>query len=430
MSKLAINGGKPIRTKLFPEYNTIGVEEKNAVMKVLDSGNLSQFLGAWTNDFFGGPNVKFFENLWNDTFGIKYSITVNSNTSGLYTTVGAIGINPGDEVIVSPYSMSASAVAPLLYGGIPIFADIDPNTYCLDPKSILKCITPRTKAIIVVHLFGHPADMDSIMEIARKYNLYVIEDCAQAPMGKYKDKYLGTIGDVGVFSLNYHKHIHTGEGGVIVTNNDNIADRCCMIRNHAENVTQARNIKDLTNLIGFNFRMTEIESAIGIQQIKKLPNLLFQRLKNVEFLDNHLSKFPALEILPTLKDGSINTYYVYPVKFNEEIAGISRNVFVNALKAELPSAKLRETAPLIGAGYVKPLYLQPIYQNKASWAYNSSFYNENIDYSLGLCPIAEEMHFKKLITHEFMRPGMKHDDLIDVINAFDKIFDNINELKN
>ncbi len=430
MSKvLAINGGTPVRTQLFPAYNTIGEEEKKAVMKVLDSGNLSQYLGAWTHDFLGGPTVRAFEEEWSRVIGVKHSISVNSNTSGLFTAVGAIGIQPGDEVIVSPYTMSASAIAPLIYGGIPVFADIDPLTFCMDPKSIEARITSRTKAILVVHIFGHPADMDSIMALAKKHNLYVIEDCAQAPMGKYKGQPVGTIGDLGVFSLNYHKHIHTGEGGVITTNNTVLAERCQMIRNHAENVTAPREEKDLTNLIGYNYRMTEIECAIGIEQLKKLPSLLQQRLDNVAFLNEKLAAFPAFEILPMPAGGSVNTYYVYPVKFNKEIAGIERNKFVDALKAEIPSAVLRETAPLIGAGYVKPLYLQPIYQQKAAWAFNPALYKGDVSYEKGICPVTEKMHFEVLFTHEYMRPGMTKEDMIDVVNAMEKIFENIDELK-
>jgi dTDP-4-amino-4,6-dideoxygalactose transaminase len=428
MAKLALKGGKPVRSKLFPAYNTIGEEEKKAVLKVIDSGNLSQYLGAWTHDFFGGPTVRQFEEDWSKMIGVNHSISVNSNTSGLFTAIGAIGIQPGDEVIVSPYTMSASAIAPLVYGGIPVFADIDPNTFCMDPKSIASKITSRTKAILVVHIFGHPADMDAIMDIAKKHHLFVIEDCAQAPLGKYKGKSVGTIGDIGVFSLNYHKHIHTGEGGVITTNNANLADRCQMIRNHAENVTAPRAIEDLTNLIGYNYRMTEMECAIGIEQIKKLPGLVNQRLKNVSFLDEKLSSFPAFEILPPALDNSVNTYYVYPIKFNKDIAGVERNLFVDALKAELPSAVLRETAPLIGAGYVKPIYLQPIYQQKAAWAFNPALYSGNVSYEKGICPVTEKMHFEVLFTHEYMRPGMQSDDMMDVVNAVEKIFDNISEL--
>src|SRR5215831_11497491 len=225
MPQLAIKGGKPVRTQLFPAYNPIGKEEKDAVQKVLDSGNLSQFLGAWGSDFLGGPTVRKFEEAWCKAIDVSYAVSVNSNTSGLFAAMGAIGIQPGDEVIVSPYSMSASAIAPILYGGVPVFADIDPDSFCLDPRSIESRITDHTRAILIVHIFGRAADMDAIMKIAKEHNLMVVEDCAQAPMGKYKGKYVGTMGDIGVFSLNYHKHIHTGEGGMIVTHRADLAER-------------------------------------------------------------------------------------------------------------------------------------------------------------------------------------------------------------
>jgi dTDP-4-amino-4,6-dideoxygalactose transaminase len=160
--------------------------------------------------------------------------------------------------------MSASATAVLFYGGIPIFADLDRDRYTLDPLSVESCITPRTKAIMVVHLFGYPADMDAIMAIAKKYRLMVIEDAAQAPGVLYKGRPVGAIGDVGGFSLNFHKHIHTGEGGLLVTNNDEIALRCRLIRNHGENATEAYGVEDISNTIGSNYRFTELQAAIGI----------------------------------------------------------------------------------------------------------------------------------------------------------------------
>lgn len=427
MSKvLAINGGTPVRTKLFPAYNTIGPEEKAAVQNVLDSGNLSQFLGAWSDDFFGGPTVRKLEEDWCKALGVDHAISVNSNTSGLFAAIGACGIQPGDEVIVSPYTMSASAIAPMVYGGVPVFADIDPDTFCLDPKSVEKVITPRTKAILIVHIFGHPADMDSILTIARKYKLMVIEDCAQAPMGKYKGKYVGTMGDIGVFSLNYHKHIHTGEGGIITTKNTSLAERIQLIRNHAENVVEAKGVTDITNMIGFNYRMTEIEAAIGREQLKKLPKLLEERLKNAAFLHERLGGLKGLSSPPWM-DG--NTFYVQPLKYDEKILGVHRNKFVSAIKAEIPSAVLRETTPLIGAGYVKPLYLQPIYQQKATkCSFNCSHYKGEVNYNKGICPVAERMHFTELITHEYMRPGMTQSDLDDVVRAFEKVTRSAHEL--
>lgn len=428
MGKLAINGGTPIRTQLFPAYNTIGEEEKKAVMKVLDSGNLSQFLGAFHKDFYGGPTVQQFEKNWAEAFGAKYAISVNSNTSGLFTAIGACGLGPGDEVIVSPYTMSASAIAPVMYGAVPVFADIHEDNFCMDPKSIEEKITPRTKAILVVHIFGNPARMDEIMAIARKHNLKVIEDCAQAPMAKYKGTPVGLIGDLGIFSLNYHKHVHTGEGGVIVTNNEEIAEKCYLIRNHGEVVVEPKGTKDIYNTQGFNFRMTEIECAIGIEQLKKLPALVEQRLENVAFLADKLKGINGLT-LPLVDEGNVNVYYLQAIKFNKDIIGIDRNTFINAIKAEIPSAVLREDTPLIGAGYVKPLYMQPIYQQRVHrCSFNCPRFEGEVDYSKGICPVTERMHFHELLTHEYMRPGMSKEDLTDVANAFIKVAENAREL--
>jgi dTDP-4-amino-4,6-dideoxygalactose transaminase len=326
--------------------------------------------------------------------------------------------------------MTASAIAPVVYGGVPVFADIHPDSFCLDPKSIEQNITPRTKAILVVHIMGHPADMDAIMAIAKKHRLIVIEDCAQAPMGKYKGRYVGTIGDMGIFSLNYHKHIHTGEGGIIVTNNKDLAEKVQLIRNHAETVVEAKGSSDLTNMIGYNYRMTEVEAAIGIEQLKKLPALIEQRIENVMFLNEKLGSLDGINAQPYVDPSSIHTYYMQPFKYNSAIIGVHRNEFVAAIKAEIPTSKLREAAPLIGAGYVKPLYLQPIYQQRAATcSFNCNHYKGSVDYSKGICPVTESLHFDELITTEFMRPGMTRHDMNDVITAFEKVYENIGELK-
>jgi perosamine synthetase len=429
MPKLAINGGSPIRTKLFPAYNTIGEEEKNAVLEVMNKGNLSQFLGAWHKDFYGGPNVQQFESDWKTMFNIKHAITVNSNTSGLFAAIGACDIGPGDEVIVSPYSMSASAIAPLVYGAVPVFADIHLENYGLDPISIESRITSRTKAILVVHIFGNPAKMDEIMFLARKYNLLVIEDCAQSPLAIYKNKYVGTIGDIGVFSLNYHKHIHTGEGGVLITNNDILAERLQLIRNHGENIVEPKKVSNASSIIGFNFRMTEIDAAIGIQQLKKLSYLVEERVINANYFAKKLGQLPGITP-PFIEDQCKHVYYKQPFKYDQSVTGVHRNKFIEAIKAEIPSAILREDTPLIEAGYVKPLYLLPVFQQKSiRCSFNCESYKGSVSYQPGDCPIVESMYSDVLFSHEYMRPGMDNQDIEDVVNAFHKVYENIDELR-
>lgn len=431
MNNLALLGGKPIRTKPFPAYNTISQHEEVATLRVLRSGTLSKYLGVWHKDFMGGPEVQAFECEWAEYFKVKHAIAVNSATSGLYTAVGAIGIELGDEVIVSPYTMSASAVAPLIYGGIPVFADIEKEFLCLDPEEVEKHITPKTKAIIVVDIMGLPYDAEAINKLAKKFKLKVIEDTAQAPGAMYGKKSAGTLGDIGVYSLNFHKHIHTGEGGMIVTNDDDLADRCRLIRNHAESVVAGKGTSNINNLVGFNYRMTEIHAAIGREQLKKLPRLLEKRQKNVEYLNKHLN-LPCIQPAP-VRPNTTHAYYTHPLFFDEKIAGVSRNTFIQAVKAELaPTIGREDEGVMIGCGYVKPLYLLPTFQKKISfgsqgfpWSYTKKKYT----YKKGLCPVAEEMHYNKLFTHELMRPPMTKKDLDDVYRAFKKVWDHRNELR-
>ncbi len=422
--KLAIQGGTPVRTKNFPAYKTIDEEEKKAVARVLDSGVLSRYLGCWDPDFFGGTEVQALEKEWAAHFGVKHAIAVNSATSGLYCAVGATGVEPGEEIIVSPYTMAASATAPLVYNAIPVFADIEADYFCLDPASVEQRITSRTRAIIVVDIFGQPYDADAINRIAKKHNLLVIEDVAQAPGARYRDKYAGTLADMGVFSLNYHKHIHSGEGGIIVTDRDDLADKLRLIRNHAEAVVEAKGTTDLVNMIGFNYRMTEVEAAIARCQLRKLEALVAERQKNCAYLAERLARIPAIRPGKTRADAT-HVYYVHPFHFDEAVAGVSRDRFIDAVRAELPPNDLREAeGPLLSYGYAKPLYLQPIFQKKIAFGSKGfPFTLGPTDYRKGLCPVTERMFEKEFFEHEIMRPGMTQGDLDDVARAFEKVWE-------
>ena len=434
MSQLALLGGTPIRTKPFPAYKTVGEEEQKAVREVIETGVLSRFLGTWHDDFLGGPQVRALEEEWAAYFGSKHAISVNSATTGLYCAIGATGIGPGDEVIVSPYTMCTSATCALAFNAIPVFADIEQDYFCLDPDDVEAKITPRTKAIIVVNIFGSPYHADRINQIAKEHNLIVIEDNAQAPDATLHGRYTGTLGDMGVFSLNYHKHIHSGEGGVILTDNDELADRMRLIRNHAEAVVEKMGQTNLVNMIGFNFRMTEIEAAISRIQLKKLHQLVEDRLAHVQTFTQALQDIPGL-ILPKVRPDSRHVFYVYAIRFLEEQAGISRELFLKALRAELAPFEGRETEGItISEGYIRPLYLLPLFQKLIGYGdkgcpFSCQHYTGQVNYAAGICPIAEKMHYKELFAHDFIKPCLSESDLHDVIHAFQKVWENRDMLR-
>ena len=423
-NKLALFGGEKVINKPFVRYNPIANEEKSAAIKVIESGVLSKFLGAWSPDFFGGPKVQEFERLCESSFGVRHAVVVNSWTSGLIAAIGAIGVEPGDEVIVTPWTMCASATAILHWNAIPVFADIDPNTYCLDPKSIELNITPQTKAIMVVDIFGHSADMKSILNIAKKHNLKVISDTAQAPGAMYYGEYAGTLADIGGYSLNYHKHIHTGEGGILVTNSDLYADKLRLIRNHAEAVVETKGDKDLTNMVGYNFRLGEIECAIGIEQIKKLPSLIRKRQKVAERLTEGLTGLKGLQ-LPFVESQCTHVYYSYPMVIDIKLLNISKQKIAQALSAEGIEG--------VSTGYTN-IHLLPMFQEKIAFGskgfpWNSEFCKRDVDYSKGICPVAESLHDDSHISIGVCQYELENSEVDLIVNAFKKVWLNLDLLR-
>lgn len=429
-TKLAINGGTPVRTKPFALRKTMGEAEKKAVMEVMDSDSLSSFFGSPGPFAFGGEKVRAFEEKWAKEFGYKHVITTNSWTTGLMTCVGAAGIGPGDEVICPPFTMSATSTSVLFYGGIPVFADLSTEDFCLDPVDIERKITPRTKAIMVVHLFGQAANMDEINKIARKYQLKVIEDAAHAPCGSYKGTPLGIVGDLGGFSLNFHKHIHCGEGGIIVTNDDDLALRCKLIRNHAENLVVDQGITDLTNMIGSNYRMTELQAAIATVQMDKVAGYVATRNALHQIFSESVNGVPGITPATILPDRT-HSFYVYPMLYDSTKVGVSREKFVAAVKAELPEPVSWEQTPLSN-GYVKPLYLAPLYQQQIALGSKGFPFNYNqgirYDYSEGICPTTEAMAEQTLMVTPLIREPLGEEDMIDFANAIKKVIENISQV--
>jgi len=422
--KLALLGGPKAIQATFKRYNSIGAEEAEAAKQAIESGVLSQFLGAWHEDFYGGPKVREFERACADYFGVKHAVTVNSATSGLIAAVGAIGIEPGDEVIVSPWTMCASATAILHWNAIPVFADIEHETFNLDPESVEANITPYTKAIMAVDIFGHSADMDALMAIAAKHGLKVISDAAQAPGAFYKDKYTGTLAHVGSYSLNYHKHIHTGEGGILVTDDDEICERLQLIRNHAEAVVGGKGVTNLANMIGYNFRLGEIECAIGIEQLKKLKKFVASRQHSAERLTAGLEGLRGLRT-PVVKPNCTHAYYMYPMVLDVDNLGISRNRIWEALIAE----GVEGLAP----GYAN-LHLLPMYQQKTAYGskgfpWTSDICHRDVDYRQGACPIAEELQAKSYLGFSMCLSDLSDEDVDLMVSAFRKVWDQKERLK-
>lgn len=424
-SKLALFGGPKTIKHELRHYKSVGREEVEAVKAVVGSGVLSKYLGCWDPDFYGGPKVQEFERRWAEYFGSKHAMAVNSNTSGLICAVGALGIEPGDEVIVSPWTMCASATAIVMWNAIPVFADIETDTFNLDPKAIEKCTTPLTRAIMVTDIFGHAADLDAIMTIAKKHNLKVIEDCAQAPGALYKGKYVGTIADIGVFSLNYHKHINTGEGGVCVTDDPVLAERIQLIRNHGEAVVGDKGVTDLTNMVGFNFRMGEIEAAIGIEQLKKLKDLVGERQRAANRLAEGIRDLKGLR-LPIVKPDCTHVYYQFPLLNNEQLTGAHRKRLVEALTAE--------GVPAMGGGGYVNVHLLPMYQKKIAFGSKGfpwvpEIYKGSVSYQKGICKIAEELHDRSFIGMEMCLYHYTDADIDQMIEAFRKVWDNLDQLR-
>jgi dTDP-4-amino-4,6-dideoxygalactose transaminase len=310
----------------------IGQEEKQAVLDVLDSGILAQ-----------GPRVKAFEEAFAAMCGTKHAIATSSGTTALHTAMLAHSIGEGDEVITSSFTFIASANSSLFVGARPVFVDIDPCTFNLDPQLIEAAITSKTRAIMPVHLFGLSCDMDSILDIAKRYDLVVIEDACQSHGATYKGRKVGSMG-TGTFSLYPTKNMTSGEGGMITTNDDRVAEQCRVIRQHG---MRRRYYHDE---LGFNFRMTDIQAAIGLEQLKKLEKFNHVRRENARYLSAHLRGVT----LPVVPQGCEHVYHQYTIR----VPGGRRDALIQHLAA-------RDVGSMVY--YPVPIHHQTYYVNQLGY---------------------------------------------------------------
>jgi len=364
------------------KHPIITEEAQAKVKEVLQGGNLSLY-----REGSAGANVQALSRAFAQYFGVAYAVPMNSATACLHSALLSCGVGRGDEVIVTPYSFSASASCVLMVGAKPVFADIEDDTFCINPKEIKNKITKKTKAIIPVHLHGHPAGMDRIMELASIHSLWVIEDSSQAIGSLYKGQYTGTIGHCGVFSFNQSKPISSGEGGMLLTNNGDIARIARAVANHAEIYDSELGI------IGYNYRLGEIEAILILEQLRVLEGMNDWRIMLTNYLTEGLKNFDGMTP-PITKSDCKHTFFRYAVKFDEKIIGMPRDEFQD---------KLIEKGVYFGKGYVKPIYLLPAFGGH-----------------LGMCPVAERMWRELMVTDVCKYPATL-DDMEEVLEKVGEI---------
>ncbi len=346
-------------------------DEIRAVEEVLKSGMLAQ-----------GRVVEQFEEAFAEYIGTRSAVSVCNGTIALCAALKSLGVKQGDEVITTPFTFIATANSILHQGARPIFADVDERTFNINPDDVLEKVTSKTKAILGVHLFGHPFDVQSIREICEDHNLHLIEDCAQAHGAKYSGKRVGCSG-VGCFSFYPTKNMTTGEGGMITTSSDEIAEACRLLRNHGDSG------KYFHTSLGFNYRMTNIQAAIGVEQLRKLDEFNEKRIKNAEYLNKHLK---AEGLITPYKDEKVeHVYHQYVLKVEDNFP-MSRDIFMN---------RLQEKGVGCAIHYPLPIFKQPLYQQ--------------LGYDDAGCPVASELANKVLSLP--VHPALTEDDLRYIVEV-------------
>ena len=372
----------------------ISEEEKKAVMKVMESQLLSSL---------AGNVVENFEKEFAEYIGVKHAIAVNSGTAALHISIASLDIGPGDEVIIPPYTFIATASSILHNNAIPIFADIDNQSYTLDPESVKKKISNKTRAIIPVHLAGITADMGPLLDIAKENNLHIIEDACQSHGAKYNGKKVGSIGDLGTFSFYPSKNMTTGEGGIVTTNSSKLARQCRLLRHHGEPYWYAY------NRLGWNYRMTEIQGALGRVQLKKLDEYIRIRNENAQYLTDAVNDISGIDP-PYIPEYCEPAYNYWIGRIHPDVIGLDKDQFIS----KFPNSKIL---------YPKPLYETKLFQKKIGYPkgcpWSCPFYGEEIDYTKINLPIVEKV--AKEIFALDIYPGISKEELDDNISIMRKL---------
>lgn len=407
MTKLALFGGVPVRTRPFPSWPQFDENEEHALLAVLRGGE-------WWRNTLGdtlqppassadAPTVSLFQCAFAEAQGARYGIACSTGTAALEVGLKALGVKPGDEVVVPPYTFVATATAPLLIGAIPVFCDIQQDTFNLDPKRLEAAITPRTRAIVPVHFAGVAADMEAILAIAARHGIPVLEDAAHAHGGTWNGKGLGTIGAAGTFSFQASKNMTAGEGGLITTNDPALAELCDSY------IWAGREIGGpwyRHHRLGWNYRLTEFQGAILNEQLKRLPEQTARRLANGRYLNSRLSAIPGIRPLDIPPYATCHSFHIYVFRFLEEEFGLPRQSFLEMLAAEgIPCS----------SGYASPLYRNPLFTDPEI-GHDYSAYAQ-------LCPVAEQACAEAVwLEHRLLLGTL--DDMDDIVRAITKVHEN------
>lgn len=409
MAKLAYKGGEKACNFQWPTWPQWDDRERQGLMGVLESGK-----------WWYGEKVKEFEAQFAAFQGAKYGITAFNGTVALEAAFLAHGIGAGDEVIVPPYTFMATASAVQKANAIPIFADILPDSLCIDPDDVERKITPKTRAICPVHVGGFVVDMDRLGEIARKHNLLIIEDACHAWGSQWRGKGTGTLGNSGVFSFQASKNIASSEGGIILTDDKNFADLC---RSYTNCGRQVEGAWYEHFLLGSNLRMTEFQAALLLAQLSRLEEQILKRQSNAAILREAMRDIPGIHVLGHDERMTRRSYHFYPFRLDLEYLGVGRQTFIDALAAEgVPSTP----------GYSTPLYKNPLFQHKGDGPkfcpVSCPYYGQEIDYTKVSCPVCE-----KVVTDTmwFKHPLLLADEeaMLKLADAVRKVCENVGELR-
>ena len=399
MANLAINGGTPVRTEPYPSWPTFDDNDLKSFETIYRSG-------VWGTN---GSRVPEFEERFAQFQGAKYGVCVNSGTAALFVALKAAGVGLGDEVITTPYTFQATVVSILMANGTPVFVDTLPDGFNIDPSKIEAAITPKTKAVLPVHIAGYPADMDGILEVADRNNLVVVEDCAQAHGAEWRDRGVGGWGHLGCFSFQSSKNLCAGEGGIVLTNDRKLYERAWAIHNCGRAPSES---EFEAEPFGGNFRMTEWQGGLLLSRLERLDGEVNLRNANMRSLDAGLGEIPGIKVVPLDSRATRGGCHGYKAIFDsEEFEGISRETFIKAMRAE--------GAPM-GHWYTTPMYRESFM--------GSGLLSAKPDYSNVSCLETEKLCKNGLALGQSILMGTE-EDMADIVTAATKVRRYVGELK-